>query len=115
MTLQRREYNGKNYILEESITGDFAIVKAYKADKTGNLVFNKSARNFNQDMATAGSNYLKIYQLVLIKIFYIQKSLLQRLKKLLSQANLRQMKFIYQEFMFQEFSNQAKLLKKLRN
>lgn len=47
MKIKRRDYNGKNYILEESITGDFAIVKAYKADKTGNLVFNKSARNFN--------------------------------------------------------------------
>jgi len=32
-------YNGKNYILEEAITGDFALVKAWKADKAGNLIF----------------------------------------------------------------------------
>ena len=34
-----RVYNGKNYILEEAITGDFALVKAWKADKAGNLIF----------------------------------------------------------------------------
>lgn len=39
--------------MEESIVGDFALIKAQKADKKGNLVFNKTARNFNQDMATA--------------------------------------------------------------
>jgi acyl CoA:acetate/3-ketoacid CoA transferase alpha subunit len=39
--------------LEEAIVGDFALVKALKADKKGNLVYNKTARNFNQDMATA--------------------------------------------------------------
>ena len=40
--------------MEESITGDWAFVKAKIADKEGNLVFNKSARNFNADIATAG-------------------------------------------------------------
>jgi 3-oxoacid CoA-transferase subunit A len=40
--------------MEESISGDFAFVKAWKADTTGNLVFRKSARNFNPDVATAG-------------------------------------------------------------
>ncbi|PKH01937.1 succinyl-CoA--3-ketoacid-CoA transferase [Psychromonas sp. MB-3u-54] len=49
-----RQFNGRNYILEESITGDFAIVKAWKADKFGNLVFRKTARNFNPMAATAG-------------------------------------------------------------
>ena len=47
------QFNGKNYVLEESITGDYALIKAYKADKEGNLIFRKTARNFNQDMATA--------------------------------------------------------------
>lgn len=50
----KREFNGKNYILEESITGDFAIIKAWKADKYGNLIFRKTARNFNPNAATAG-------------------------------------------------------------
>jgi len=49
-----RQFNGRDYILEESITGDFAIVKAWKADRYGNLVFRKTARNFNPMAATAG-------------------------------------------------------------
>jgi len=49
-----RQFKGRDYILEESITGDFAIVKAWKADKFGNLVFRKTARNFNPMAATAG-------------------------------------------------------------
>ncbi len=48
-----REINGRKYVLENSITGDFAIVKAWKADKFGNLVYRKTARNFNPIMATA--------------------------------------------------------------
>jgi acyl CoA:acetate/3-ketoacid CoA transferase alpha subunit len=40
-------------VLEPTIFADFALVKAYKADKSGNLIFRGSARNFNQDMATA--------------------------------------------------------------
>ncbi len=49
-----RQFNGRDYILEEAITGDFAIVKAWKADKYGNLVFRRTARNFNPMAATAG-------------------------------------------------------------
>ncbi|AAZ25679.1 CoA transferase subunit A [Colwellia psychrerythraea] len=49
-----RTFNGREYILEEAITGDFAIVKAWKADRYGNLVFRKTARNFNPMAATAG-------------------------------------------------------------
>ncbi|WP_286232938.1 CoA transferase subunit A [Thalassotalea sediminis] len=49
-----REFNGRPYIMEESITGDFAIVKAWKADTYGNLVYRKTARNFNPMAATAG-------------------------------------------------------------
>lgn len=48
-----RHFNGKPFIMEESITGDYAIVKAYKADEMGNLIFNKSARNFNPPMCKA--------------------------------------------------------------
>lgn len=46
-------FNGKNYILETAITGDFALIKAWKADPEGNLVFRKSARNFNPTMCKA--------------------------------------------------------------
>ena len=49
-----REFNGRHYIMEESITGDFAIVKAWKADRYGNLVFRHTAQNFNPLAATAG-------------------------------------------------------------
>lgn len=49
-----RNIDGRDYVLEKAITGDFAIVKAWKADKFGNLVYRKSARNFNPVMATAG-------------------------------------------------------------
>jgi len=49
-----REFNGRKYILEESITGDFAIVKGWKADWYGNVVYRHTARNFNPAAATAG-------------------------------------------------------------
>lgn len=49
-----REFNGRHYILEEAIKGDFAIGKAWKADRYGNLVFRKTARNFNPEAITAG-------------------------------------------------------------
>lgn len=49
-----REFNGKSYILEESLTADIALVKAYKADKAGNLIFRKTAQNFNPVCAMAG-------------------------------------------------------------
>ena len=51
---EEREIGGKNYILEHAIKGDFAIVKAWKADRYGNLIFRKTARNFNPMAATAG-------------------------------------------------------------
>ena len=49
-----RNFDGKDYILEPTITTDIALVKAYKADKAGNLVFRKTARNFNPECAMAG-------------------------------------------------------------
>ncbi|XP_040564089.1 succinyl-CoA:3-ketoacid coenzyme A transferase 1, mitochondrial [Lepeophtheirus salmonis] len=51
---EERQFNGNNYIMEEAITGDFALVKAWKADKAGNLVFRKTAMNFNSPMCKAG-------------------------------------------------------------
>jgi len=49
-----KDFNGRNYILEESITGDFAIVKAWKADTFGNAIYRHTAQNFNPMAATAG-------------------------------------------------------------
>ena len=49
-----RVFNGKPHILEEALTADFAIVKAWKGDTEGNLVFKATARNFNPMMAMAG-------------------------------------------------------------
>lgn len=51
---ETREYNGQMYVLEESLRADFAIVKAWKGDRFGNLIFKGTARNFNPLMATAG-------------------------------------------------------------
>ncbi len=49
-----REFNGKPHILESALTADFAIVKAWKGDTAGNLIFKATARNFNPVMAMAG-------------------------------------------------------------
>lgn len=49
-----REFNGRHYILEEAITGDFAIVKGWKADTYGNVMYRHTAMNFNPMVATAG-------------------------------------------------------------
>ncbi|BAQ11160.1 3-oxoacid CoA-transferase subunit a [Bacillus sp. OxB-1] len=50
-----KELKGETYLLQESLTADVAIVKAWKADRLGNLVYYKTARNFNPNMATAAS------------------------------------------------------------
>ncbi len=49
-----REFNGRKYILEESIVGDFALVKGWKADRYGNVIYRHTAQNFNPMAATAG-------------------------------------------------------------
>jgi 3-oxoacid CoA-transferase subunit A len=49
-----RVFNGKPHILEQALTADFALVKAWKGDKNGNLIFKATARNFNEVMAMAG-------------------------------------------------------------
>ena len=49
-----REFDGEKYIMERSLVPDISLVKAQKADKSGNLVFNKTARNFNPNVAMAG-------------------------------------------------------------
>jgi 3-oxoacid CoA-transferase subunit A len=51
---EHKDFNGETYILEEGIFADLAIVKAWKADATGNLVFRKTARNFNPPAAMCG-------------------------------------------------------------
>src|SRR5690242_8763763 len=49
-----REFNGEKYVMERGLVADLAIVHAWKADSEGNLVYRKTARNFNPMMATAG-------------------------------------------------------------
>ena len=62
---EEREFDGRQYILERSLVADVALVKAQKADKAGNLMFNKTARNFNPDVATAGKvTSVEVEQLV---------------------------------------------------
>ena len=51
---ETKVFNGKEYLLEESFTADVSLVRAWKADKMGNLVYRKTAQNFNPNMATAG-------------------------------------------------------------
>jgi len=51
---EHKEFRGETYILEHGIFADLSIVKAWKADETGNLMFRKTARNFNQPAATCG-------------------------------------------------------------
>src|SRR5262245_34689970 len=51
---ETREFNGRMYVLERALTADFAFIKAWKGDTLGNLVYRRTARNFNPMMATAG-------------------------------------------------------------
>jgi len=48
-----REFNGRRYLMETALTADFALVKAWKGDRLGNLIYRKTAQNFNPMMATA--------------------------------------------------------------
>ncbi|WP_201555408.1 CoA transferase subunit A [Psychrobacter sp. 72-O-c] len=51
---ETRDFDGRTYVLEHSLVADVSLIKAQKADKSGNLIFNKTARNFNPDCAMAG-------------------------------------------------------------
>ncbi|WP_289032371.1 CoA transferase subunit A [uncultured Roseibium sp.] len=51
---EHKDFNGETYILETGLVADVSLVKAWKADKEGNLIYRKTARNFNPMMATAG-------------------------------------------------------------
>jgi len=53
--------------METTITGNFAFIKAWKADTRGNLIYRKTARNFNQDMATAGK--IVVAEVILTRFF----------------------------------------------
>src|ERR1700741_4990520 len=60
-----REFDGEQYVMERSLVADVALVKAWKADKAGNLVFRKTARNFNPNAAMAGKiTIVEVEQLV---------------------------------------------------
>jgi len=60
-----REFDGEQYVMERSLVSDVSLVKAWKADKAGNLVFRKTARNFNPNVAMAGKiTIVEVEQLV---------------------------------------------------
>src|SRR5262245_56856035 len=62
---ETREFSGRMYVLERGLTADFAFVKAWKGDRWGNLVYRKTARNFNPAMATAARTTIaEVEQLV---------------------------------------------------
>jgi 3-oxoacid CoA-transferase subunit A len=50
---EQREFNGRTYLLETALSADYALIKAWRGDRMGNLVYRKTARNFNPMMATA--------------------------------------------------------------
>jgi 3-oxoadipate CoA-transferase alpha subunit len=52
---EEREFSGRNYLLEEALAGDVALIEAWQADRWGNLIYQSSARNFNPVMATAAT------------------------------------------------------------
>jgi 3-oxoacid CoA-transferase subunit A len=51
---ETRRFDGKEYLLEKALTADFSLVRAFKGDRLGNLIYNKTARNFNPMIAAAG-------------------------------------------------------------
>lgn len=55
---ETREFDGKNFVFERPLHADFALVRAWKGDTFGNLQFHRTARNFNQIMATAGKTVI---------------------------------------------------------
>jgi 3-oxoacid CoA-transferase subunit A len=62
---ETREFDGRNYVLERALRGDFAFIKAWKGDRWGNLIYRKTARNFNPVMATAADHVIaEVEQLV---------------------------------------------------
>ncbi|WP_269583711.1 CoA transferase subunit A [Roseibium sp. Sym1] len=62
---EHKDFNGETYIMETGLVADVSLVKAWKADKEGNLVYRKTARNFNPMMATAGKTcVVEVEQLV---------------------------------------------------
>jgi 3-oxoacid CoA-transferase subunit A len=62
---ETREFDGRHFVLERALRGDFAFIKAWKGDRWGNLVFRKTARNFNPIMATAADYVIaEVEQLV---------------------------------------------------
>jgi len=55
---ETRDFDGRHYVLERAIRGNFAFIKAWKGDRWGNLIYRKTARNFNPMMATAADNVI---------------------------------------------------------
>jgi len=64
---EEREFNGKKYLLEYAVKADYSLVKAWKGDEAGNIVFKGTARNFNQSMCGAAAiNIVEVEELVAV-------------------------------------------------
>jgi 3-oxoacid CoA-transferase subunit A len=55
---ETRDFDGRQYVLERALRGNFAFIKAWKGDRWGNLIYRKTARNFNPMMATAADHVI---------------------------------------------------------
>ena len=87
---ETRMFNGKEYLLEEALSADFSLVRAWKGDKMGNLVYHKTARNFNPMIAAAG------------------KVTIAEVEELLEIGELDPILSILQVFMFKQLSKENK-------
>ena len=68
---ESRSFNGRNYVMEEAITGDFSLVKAWKGDTDGNLVFRATARNFNPECAKVRADRVHLLPILYCFCIYI--------------------------------------------
>ncbi|MGC4376440.1 CoA transferase subunit A [Fictibacillus sp. Mic-4] len=96
-----RSFNGKEYLLEEALIADFSLVRALKGDKAGNLIYNKTARNFNPMIAAAGKvTIAEVEELVEIGELnpdhihtpgiYVQKLIIGRQEKRIERLTVQQ-------------------------
>lgn len=97
---EHKEFDGETYVMERGLVADLAIVKAWKADTEGNLIFRKTARNFNPMMATAGKvTVVEVEEIVPVGTFdpdhihtpgiYVQRLVQSKFEKRIEQLTVR--------------------------
>jgi 3-oxoacid CoA-transferase len=98
---EMRMFNGRPYIMEEALTGDYALVRAYKADELGNLIFNKSAGQFSTVMCKAAkTTIVEVEEIVPVgalrpdeihvPAIYVKRIVKTKLEKRIEKLTLRQ-------------------------